>query len=369
MLRNLERKFKHLLSILLRVVIGSRRIVLPPDSRFNRILVIRQHNQLGDMLCAVPLLRALRERFPEAHIALMASPVNVDVMRNNRYLNEVINYDKREFLGKKIEGWKNLVRFIRELRGKEFELAIVPSTVSTSFTSDLFAYLSGAPVRMGVESLNGKENPSGFFFNVPTAVDWSGEPHRHQTLRNLDCAAPLQLSPSTLFHEMTLDEREKKEVDRLRRAKKTKIVVYHPGAGKLPNRWEAKRFAAVATTLAHELNVATMITAGPMDDEPVAEMMRELRVPFELIKGKTIREVAVVLASADLVLSNDTGIMHVAAAVGVPVLSLFGPTDAQQWAPLGERNRYIQGTEGNVNTISVGEVMLAAKHMLTASTL
>ena len=295
----------------------------------------------------------------------MASPVNVDVMRNNRYVNEIINYDKREFLGRGLKGWRNLVRFVRELRGKKFELAIVPSTVSTSFTSDMLAYLSGAPVRMGVESLNGKENPSGFFYNVTTSLDWSGEPHRHQTLRNLDCAAPLQLSPSNLSHEMTFDEREKEEVERLRREKKQKIVVYHPGAGKVPNRWEAKRFAAVANTLAQELNVSTLITAGPMDDEPVAEMTSMLHIPFELVKGKTIREVAVILASADLVLSNDTGIMHVAAAVGVPVLSLFGPTDPDQWAPLGIQHRFIKGEKGNINTITVDEVVARAREMLS----
>ncbi|RPH35250.1 hypothetical protein EHM92_06495, partial [bacterium] len=85
----------------------------------------------------------------------MASPVNVDVMRNNRYLDEVILYDKREFLDHGRLRPVSLLRFIRELRARRFTIAIVPATVSMSFTSDLLAYASGAHCRIGAGSLNG----------------------------------------------------------------------------------------------------------------------------------------------------------------------------------------------------------------------
>lgn len=323
------------------------------------------------MLCVVPLLRALREKYPDVYLVLMTSPVNHEVIVNSRYINKVINYDKREFLGRGFAGWKNLLAYVKKLRDEQFELAIVPSTVSTSFTSDLFAFLSGAPVRIGVSSLNDVENPSGFFFNAPIPLNWMATPHRHQTLRNLDVAELLGLSVSKLHLEITLDSNEQTIANQLkfsRLEQEKKVIVYHPGAGKTANRWDAKRFAFVANTLAQELNVSTAITWGPMDDEPVSEMIQLLSVPYTLIKGKTIREVATILSTVALVISNDTGIMHVAAAVGIPVLSLFGPTDAEQWAPIGVKNRYIQGTDRNINNISADEVLMCAREMLSEQT-
>ena len=319
------------------------------------------------MLCVVPLLRALRAKYPYAYIALMASPFNYEVILNNRYVSKIINYDKWQILGKGINGWMNLLRFIRTLRAERFEIAIVPSTVSTSFTSDLFAYLSGAPVRIGIESLDGMENPSSFFFNVPVELDWSSDPHRHQTLRNLDVASKLGLEAQDLTIEMTFDSHESDSYNDLKQHKldlKKLVIAYHPGAGKFPNRWEAGRFAKVANTLSNELNASTVITCGLMDDEPVFEMVKWLTVPCNLIKGKPIREVAILLSSVDLVITNDTGVMHVAGAAGVSVLSLFGPTDPEQWAPVGAHNRYIRGKDGDINSITVDEVLKNAREML-----
>jgi ADP-heptose:LPS heptosyltransferase len=102
-----------------------------------------------------------------------------------------------------------------------------------------------------------------------------------------------------------------------------------------------------------------------MDAVPVSEMLRHLAVPFEVIKEKEIREVATILSAADLVIANDTGIMHVAAGVGVPVLSLFGPTDPSQWAPIGRQHRFLKGRDGDINTITANEVIRCAEEMLS----
>jgi ADP-heptose:LPS heptosyltransferase len=320
------------------------------------------------MLCAVPLLRALREKFPSAYIALMASPVNYDVMLHLRYIDKVIKFDKREFLGRGIKGIGALVQFIRLLRGDHFELAIVPSTVSLSFTSDLLARLSGARVRIGVKRLNGRASMSAFCFNVPVELDWTSTPNRHQVLRNLDVAQPLMLPTPPLHVEITFDNDEVDKVHALKRKKiasGSRVVVYHPGAGKVANRWSARFFAQVADELSQRLGATTLVSEGPMDEVPVSEMLRHLTTPFEVVRGKGIREMAVILAASDLVITNDTGIMHVAAGVGVPVLSLFGPTEPEQWAPLGSQNRFLRGRGGDINAISVEEVLQCAAEMLS----
>jgi heptosyltransferase-2 len=143
-------------------------------------------------------------------------------------------------------------------------------------------------------------------------------------------------------------------------------VALHPGAGKVPNRWPAARFAEVASALAGERKVRFIVTVGPMDEEPWKELESRLSIPAYLVKNESIRRVASILSAVRLVISNDTGVMHVAAAVGAPVLSLFGPTDPRQWAPQGEKNRYIQGEGGDITRISTAGVLSAARRMLDA---
>jgi ADP-heptose:LPS heptosyltransferase len=367
LLRRLERYLKRVLLAFLKLLIGSRQLPDLASNPFKRILVIRQHDQLGDMLCVVPLLRSLRQRYPDAFIALMTSPVSHEVMLHNRYVDQAINYDKREFLGGASVKLGRFLGFIRALRREKFELAIVPSTVSISATSDMFGYLSGAKYRIGAGEINGVENPSGLFFNSPVKLKWEETGHRHQTLRNLDIAHDLWLNIPDLSTEIDLTVAEIAEARVFIGSiglSSASFVAYHPGAGKPPNRWPAERFAEAANRLSSQFNMGVVITHGPMDDEPIAAMKSNLTVPYQMIEKKKIRQVAAILSMARLVISNDTGIMHVAAAVGTPVLSLFGPTDPEQWAPIGTKHRYIVGKGGDIGTIMVEEVLAVAREML-----
>ncbi len=364
---SIERTFKRTLLSVLQRLLPSAPSVSPAPEDVRRILVVRQHNQLGDMLCAVPLLRGLQARFRNARISLLASPVNVEVMHNHRFLDEVILFDKRTMLTRAMLRPLRVLGFLRELRRRSFDLVIVPATVSTSVTSDLLAYCSGAPVRVGARSINGQENPSALFFTLPVPLDWRHDPHRHQVLRHLDIAAPLGVREEDLGSEITLsdmEDREGKALLGLPWPSGEIGIALHPGAGKVPNRWPAGRFAEVANALAAEFGARLFVTCGPMDDDPVQAMISRLAVTHTLIKGKTIRTVAAMLAQLRLVITNDTGIMHVAAAVQVPVLSLFGPTDARQWAPIGPNHRYIKGDDGTMASISAEKVLAVAREML-----
>jgi heptosyltransferase-2 len=364
---SLEQSLKHGVTSFLRFFLRSRISPPPPADAVRSILIVRQHNQLGDMLCVVPLLRSLRQKYPNAHLALIASPVNADVMQGNRYLDEVILFDKQTILSHGRFHPIALYKFIGALRDRKFSLAIVPSTVSVSFTSDLLAYLSGARHRIGAGNLSGTSNPSGFLFTIPMTLDWRSTPDRHQTLRNLDSAAALSLSSDDLTLEMTLSGHEetggKLYVGSLKQGRRYAIG-FHPGAGKAPNRWPADRFAILMDRLVQEFDAAAIITCGPMDSDHVKEVERHLHNSYYLLASQAIRRVASILRWLDLVVTNDTGIMHVAAAVGVPVLSLFGPTSPEQWAPPGERNRYIRGRDGDIKSISVEEVLEKARQML-----
>jgi ADP-heptose:LPS heptosyltransferase len=333
----------------------------------HEILVVRQHNQLGDMLCVTPLLRALKLRFPAARITLLTSPVNNAVMLHHRLLDRVVNYDKKLFLRGSLPRLGALGAFIKGLRAPHIDLAIVPATVSMSLTSDILAYVSGARWRIGAGSLEGKKNPGAILYTDPVALSWDRDRGRHQTLRNIDICTTLTLPLPELSLEMTLLPEELaeglSEVLPLRAGARG-VVAFHPGAGKPPNRWPTDSFARVISDLQNNDGYSTIVIRGPMDDVPVNDLLRSLSVSVHLVENKSIRQVASILKSVDLLVSNDTGVMHVGAAVGVPVLSLFGPTDPRQWAPPGTQNRYIRCESGVMSDITVGSVLDAAREML-----
>ena len=316
-----------------------------------RILVIRQHDQLGDMLCAVPLLRALRQRYPSSSITLVTSPVNDAIMQHHPLVDEVLLYDKSWWLG--------VLKFVLALRARHYDLSVVPVTVSLSFTSDLLSVFSGARHRVGASALNGIENPSAFCHTIRATPDWRGEAHRHQTLRNLDILKPAGFTTEQLEHSVGITQKEEAEAKAmLAELWKTHslIIGFHPGAGKPENRWPAERFAELVNRLHQDYQAGIVVTCGPMDEEPFAQMMKNLQVPFLAIERKPLRTVAAVINELDLYVTNDTGVLHVAGGTKANVLALFGPTDPLQWAPIGRKNRYIAGKDGTMSSIVIDDV-------------
>lgn len=359
----IEKGFKRLLFSLVRIFVHSRSVTTVPRSSVHRILVIRQHNQLGDMLCAVPLFRALRRTYPDAHIALLSRPLNSEILRGSPVLDEIIVYDKSKFLQSPLQ----VLRFGRALKQRKFDLAITPATVSMSVTSDVLAWLSGAPRRIGPGSLNGRKNLSGYFYNVQAELDWSGDPNRHQTQRNLDIASILVLEDDSIELHIGLTPEEQlagKQFVDSKRGVRDVVIGFHPGAAKPLNRWDALRFAEIANRCAEIYGAFIIITAGPDDDEPLREMTLNMPNQCLVLHNEPIRHVASVISRCDVYVTNDTGMMHVSAGVGTPTLSLFGPTDPLQWAPPGARHRFILGQGGNVDSISTDKVWIVLTHML-----
>jgi ADP-heptose:LPS heptosyltransferase len=142
------------------------------------------------------------------------------------------------------------------------------------------------------------------------------------------------------------------------------VIAFHPGAGKIPNRWPVPAFCEAIETLVNSHAVRIIVVKGPMDNEPVQALLSSLRVSVHLVGNRSIRGVASILSAVDLLVSNDTGVMHVGAASGVPVLSLFGPTEPAQWAPPGTKNRYLREASGNIAEINVGTVLDGIREML-----
>ncbi len=362
-LKKAEWTFKKILMRFLGKVIFIKKVSNIPLKEAKSILIVRQHNQLGDMLCATPLFKAIKENIPESTLHLVSGPVNTQIVLNNPYLDKIIEYNNVKIL----KSFSAFFGFFKELRKERYDLVIVPATVSRSVTSDLIAFLSRSKYRIGPGSLSEQENLTGFLYNYPVDLSWRNEPLKHQTQRNIDILRDFKLSVSdySLMVGLTPEEKEYGNLYFQKKHTKGKIAVgIHPGAGKLNNQWPAEKFCQLIGLLMEKNNCEIFITEGPMDKIPVQQIRNKFGDRINYILEGNVRNVASIIRNMTIFISNDTGIMHVASAVNNPVLALFGETDPLQWAPKGEKDKYLLGKEGKINSISVEKVYDSAVKMI-----
>src|SRR5690606_28119371 len=195
----------------------------------------------------------------------------------------------------------------------------------------------------------------------------------HQMERNLDIGRQIgcDLKPEDRRIRIALSEDERNFADGFIESnfpdKKRPVIALHPGAGKIPNRWNVENFTQLAKKLYEKYNNYTLITSGHIDAEVTNELSRrlnELKIDNVILDDTPVRKVGAVIARADIYITNDTGVMHVAEGVGANIISLFGPTHAYEWAPKGEHNIPIQSPTDNIQDITVDEVFNAAQTLI-----
>lgn len=325
-----------------------------------RILIARPHNQLGDMVCATPVFRAVREAWPRAEIALICAPVNRDVVRHSPHLDRVILFDKKACTRP-----GPLRAFLGEVRAFGPELALVPNSVSYSVTSAGLALLSGARWVVGCDSA-----PFGFHVSRHAySLELPSFPvmDRHAVDHHLAPFEAVGIAPSdraTLLVP-SAEERARAAAVAADVPGDGPLWILHPGAAKPANLWPVERFAEVvrrATAAGRRL----LVLQGPADAAVLARLRTQLQAEpapgpgaWRELPAVTVGVVAALLARCDRFLCNDTGLMHVAGAVGAPTVALFGPTDPALWAPRHPALRVLRGAGGRVDTLTTDQVWRA----------
>lgn len=338
------------------------------SSEIKNILIVRQHNQLGDMLCSVPLFAAIRKKFPDAHITLVASPINYEILFSdiNPYIDKVITYRKTPL--------KNLMEFYKELKNHDYQIGIVPSTVSISRTSHFINFFSGAKYRVGVKSIDNKINSVEYLLNVKSDFEWDSK-KLHQVERNLDVGRQIYCDLSdeeknkVMIHLSSGEILFAENFMNVNFPDKSRLVIsLHPGAGKIQNRWDKEYFVELIKKLFDKYKCYILLTSGTIDKEitdSIRDKLNELKINCTIIENSPIRKVGAVIKNTDLYITNDTGTMHVAGGVDANIISLFGPTHGYEWAPKGKNKIYIQSPSDNINDITVESVFETAGNTLT----
>ncbi len=325
------------------------------------ILIVRQHNQLGDVLAGVSLFRAVKETYPDCNIVLIVSPSNYSGLIKNKFINQLFVFDK-----KKIFNPFYLSRFFKVLRN-QYDVCIVPVTVSISFTSNLISRFSNSKIRIGPKSLDGKKNKSAFLFDRLVDIDWRKHPDSNVSERSLDIVRPFGINTDNFKSDIYFDNDDiataEKFISSINQDKKGLLIGFHVGAGKIPNRWSLKKYLALMEKLKENYSVNFYLTGSNSDLNEINYIQKNSNFETALFLNKKISEVAALVSKSDLFISNDTGIMHVAGTTETPQISIFGPTNPFNWAPIGH-NKFFLRKSDLIDDVNVEDVYSLCEQIL-----
>jgi lipopolysaccharide heptosyltransferase II len=294
-----------------------------------RILCVRL-DSMGDVLMTTPAIRALAQSIPDHRLTLLTSPAGAEAGRLLSSIEKVLVYDAPWMklpaprLGSRYD-WG----MIETVKAQRFDAAVIFTVYSQSaLPAALLSYLADIPLRLA----HCRENP----YHLLT--DWVRDPEpdsciRHEVRRQLDLVAAVGASVSDDHLSIHVSDSAAARIDR--RLKDMvppghPWIVIHPGASAASRRYPQESFAEAARQLVHTIGCRILWTGNAREREEIVTIQRAMRLPSSSLAGQlSLEEFGALLARAPLLLSNNTGAVHLAAAVGTPVVDLYALTNPQ----------------------------------------
>ena len=306
-----------------------------------RKILVRAPNWIGDAVISLPALEALRARFPASEIVLVTKPWVSEIYWHYPAMLRQIVYDPAG----KHRGLRGLERLIADLRAEHFDMAIL---FQNAFQAAVIAWRARIPVRIGYA-----RDARGMLLTDAVEVPPRGA-YGHEAYYYLQLLFRAGLierpEPVRALTDARLALRDAEKFWAAKRLQSLKLdgsrflVGVHPGASFGPaKRWPPERFAALADRLIGELR-ADVLIFGSAAETPLAESIaRVMKHAPTVVAGKTtLTQMLALLASCRLVVTNDSGPMHLAAGLGLPLVAVFGSTDERATGPLGSRARVVK---------------------------
>jgi heptosyltransferase II len=301
-------------------------------SRIKRILVYGA-NWVGDALMTTPALSCARKAFPEASISVLAVPRVEGIYRDHPSLDHTILYERSG----RHRGTTGKRRLVRELRSFRFDMALL---FPNSFQSALVPFLARIPVRVGYQA-DGRAALLTHGIERDKKVT-----ERHQVayylglLQTLGCrvgerrlSIPMREEVTALKLLASMGWREGRP-----------LVAFAPGASfGTAKKWDSSRYAQVADAVMRDDSAQVLIIGSRSDRREAEDMVSRMqKKPWDLTGATTVGQVAALLGHCRLLITNDSGAMHLATAAKTPILALFGPTDPEKTSPYGVRHRILR---------------------------
>jgi len=283
-----------------------------------RILLCRT-DKIGDVILTTPAVSALREHFPETKIAFLAREYTKPLLENNPEIDEVISADGSFF------------SLVRNLKEKNFDTAIV---FFVNPKVALATFLAGIPLRIGPAS-----KPESVFFNRRIWQHRS-RVEKHEADYNLQLVETLGASSKQRETRLFISPEEKIWVNNFFSKQSLKnddlIIGVHPGGKGSAPRWPEEYFAQLAVSLEKELRAKIILTGDNEESKILQKIADKLSSPFVFAGELSLRQLVVLISRYRLLVSNSTGPLHIAVALGIATVSFFSPirvTSPKRWGP------------------------------------
>ena len=342
-------------------------------------ILILKFSALGDVVHTLPVAATLRKSLPDSHIAWMVEERYQDILRDNPDIDEVIPLRtkvwRKNWNGKSLG---EILDTIKTLRQRNFDIVF---DLHGLLKSGIIARLSGAPTRVGFHRKNCKEKFSTLFTNRK-APYMAGGLHVVDMYLTLLQTTLGQIAETKLFPLKVPDEADEKIAnffDQHPDLTARPIIAINPGAGFESKQWELLRFAELADRISEELKCSIMLTWGPGEEFKVQQISAHMQQQNWIAPPTSILESIALYKQMALLVSCDSGPLHLGAAVGIPTVSIFGPTDPVRNGAYGVNHETVYkvlscsfcwkktcplGTKECMNQVTVDEVFQAVQQQI-----
>ncbi|HZT98761.1 MAG TPA: lipopolysaccharide heptosyltransferase II [Ktedonobacteraceae bacterium] len=295
-----------------------------------RILLIRL-DLIGDLVLSLTVLRVLKRTYPEAEIDLLAVPSSAKVAATDPDLAHIITYDpniwRRPQALFQLKNWRGAFALLRRLHARHYDLAV---SIFGNWAG-ILAVLSGAKRSVGF----GRESYPGFMTDDVPGRHWDHRDSKHEVDYCLELAhaAGATIGPEDRIPRLYVDPQARQEIEQLLQqediqADKRLITCHVTSNNGQSKRWPIPYWATLLDRLIREDGTAVVLTGAPNDLPIINDVMRRMRERPVNLAGKTsLTQLAALLQRADLLITGDSGPMHIAGAVGTPLIAIHGPTD------------------------------------------
>jgi len=309
----------------------------PQNFHPQRILIIRL-DLIGDLVLSLTVVQALKRTYPNAEIDLLATPASANIVLHDPRLKEIITYDPNIWRRPKAlfqpKNWRDLRTLLHRLHGRHYDLAI---SVYGQWAGVL-AVLSGTNRRVGF----GRESYPGLMTDSVPGRHWKPGDNKHEVDYCLELAqaAGATVTPADRIPHLEVDPKSAQEIEQLLHQEGSQddkpLIACHVSSNNgQSKRWPLPYWATLLDRLIHEAGAQIILTGAPADLPLVDNVISHMREhPINLAGKTSLPQLAALLQRANLLISGDSGPIHIASALGTPIIGLYGPTNPALTGPV-----------------------------------
>lgn len=320
-------------------------------------ILIIDFGQIGDVILSLPALKAVREKFPAAQITAMIGKSGAEIIEISGFVDEWITVDRVKLRdGKKLESIKEVLNIVKDVRRRKFDFVI---DLHSLYETNLLGYLSGAKHRLYIN----RENRSlDFLANFQPKPSLENK-KLHLTDQYLNVLEPLGIENAPRFVKIQPRTRDLQKIENLLKTPQSKqLVGLFPGAGNSSRRWNLEKFADAALSLSKDKNLQTIVFLGPEEENLRVEVEEKFPIETIILDKLSLLEFTAALSHLSVLISNDTGAIHLGAVVGTPIVLVVDKRAPTTYLPLTEKICVVNND--TIDEIGVAAVLQATLEFL-----